>query len=68
VFFRAASRIIVGFDFENDIGTTRGSSETNGHFETSFIPGYLIPPFGLALTTTTSTTTLTTKETQKAQS
>ncbi len=49
VVLRATSRSSVGFDSEGDVGTTRGSSETGGRFETSSAPGYVTPPFGLAL-------------------
>jgi hypothetical protein len=46
---QATSRSSIGFDFESDIGTTKGSLEIGGCFETSFVPGYVVPPFGLAL-------------------
>ncbi|CAM6035013.1 unnamed protein product [Sphagnum compactum] len=49
VVLRATSRSSVGFDSEGDVGTTRGSSETGGRFETASAPGYVTPPFGLAL-------------------
>ncbi|KAH8941557.1 hypothetical protein BDL97_14G047900 [Sphagnum fallax] len=49
VILRATSRSSVGFDSEGDVGTNRGSSETGSRFETSSAPGYIAPPFGLAL-------------------
>jgi hypothetical protein len=39
----------VGFDSEGDVGTIGGLLETSDCFETSYAPGYVTPPFGLIL-------------------